>query len=132
MSEDPKPSPTSPSFSSARRWKIALDTLLRTILVLAVVVMANYIGSFFSRQFYLSSQTRIHLSSRTVSILQTLTNHVDVTVYYDHRDGMYPTIKKLLDEYSRLDPRISVTVVDYLRDPGTAAQIKEKYHLMCL
>jgi ABC-type uncharacterized transport system len=122
---DSKPSP--PSFSTARRWKIGLDVALRTLLVLAVIVMANYLGAIFSRQLFLSSQTRVKLSPRTVSILQTLTNRVDVTVYYDRDDGMYSTIMALLNEYHRLDPRIHINVVDYLRNPGQAVEIQKKY-----
>ncbi|HTR43491.1 MAG TPA: DUF4350 domain-containing protein [Pseudomonadales bacterium] len=130
MTEDPKPSSFPPSFSTARRWKIGLDTVLRTLLVLAVVGMVNYVGFIFSRQYYLSPQTRIELSPRTVGILKTLTNRIDVTVYYDKRDQMYPTIMALLNEYHRLDPHLNVRAVDYLSDPGTAAQIKDKYKLM--
>lgn len=127
MTEDPKPLP--PSFSAARRWKIGLDTVFRTALVVAVVIMANYLGSLFARQYYLSSQTRVHLSSRTVSILQTLTNRVDVTVYYDTKDGMYSTVMALLNEYHRINPRINVKVVDYLRDNGEAVLVQQKYNL---
>lgn len=130
MTETSKPSPTSPSFSTARRWKIGLDTILRTLLVLAVIAMANVIGFIFSREFYLSSQTRIHLSSRTVSILQTLTNHVNVTVYCHKEDfGMYSTVMDLLKEYQRLDHHINVKVVDYARDPAQAMQVQERYYL---
>lgn len=91
--------------------------------------MLNYIGGLFSKEFFLSSQTRVQLSSRTVSILHSLTNHVDVTVYYDRDDKMYSTIMALLDEYHRIDPRINVKVVDYERDPAEAAVITQKYHL---
>ena len=38
---------TKPSFSPRRRWWIGFDVLLRTALVLAVVVMANYLGAKF-------------------------------------------------------------------------------------
>ena len=124
---DQKPSP--PSFSVGRRWKIALDAGLRTVIVLAIVIMVNYVGTIFSRQFFLSSQTRVELSPHTVSFLHSLTNHVDVIVYYDKNDGMYSTIMALLNEYHRVDPRINVKVVDYRRDPGEAAEIKDKYHL---
>ncbi len=128
MTEDSKHSP--PSFSPVRRWKIGLDTILRTLLVLAVVLMANYLGFIFSHQFYLSSQTRIKLAPRTVGILQSLTNHVDVTVYCNKDEfGMYSTVMALLDEYHRINPRINVKVVDYLRDPAAAVQISEKYGL---
>lgn len=129
MTADPKPS-SSPSFTVARRWKIALDTVLRTFLVVAVIIMANYIGSIFYRQFYLSSQTRVNLSPRTVSILQALTNRMDVTVYYDKDKALYPTIMALLNEYHRLNPHINVKTVDYERNPGEAAQIKDKYSLL--
>jgi len=39
------------SFSSGRRWKIGFDVVLRTALVLAVVVMANYLGGLFPERF---------------------------------------------------------------------------------
>jgi hypothetical protein len=129
MSSDPKSQPPIQSFSPGHRWKIAFDLLLRTLVVLAVVVMLNYIGGLFSKQFFLSAQTRVKLSPHTVSILQSLTNHVDVTVYYDKNDRMYSTVMALLDEYHRLDHRISIKVVDYHRDPGEAAVIVQKYHL---
>ena len=57
------------------------DMLVRTALVLAVAVMINYIGAQFFQRFYLSSQTRVRLSSRTVSVLHSLTNRVAVTLY---------------------------------------------------
>ncbi len=103
--------------------------MVRTLVVLAVIIMANYISSFFSHQFFLSSQTRVKLSPLTVSTLQSLTNHVDVTVYYDKNDRMYSMVMALLDEYKRLDPHLNIKVVDYVRDPGEAAQIVEKYHI---
>ena len=77
------------SFSSGRRWKIGFDVVLRTVLVLAVVVMANYLGGLFPQRFYLSSQTRIHISSRTADVLRSVTNHVVVTLYYDTQDDFY-------------------------------------------
>lgn len=50
-----------PSFSPARRWKIGFDVVARTFLVLAVVVMVNYLGGKFYGRFYLSSQTQLKL-----------------------------------------------------------------------
>ena len=65
-----------PSFSRGSRWKIGLDLAARTVLVGAVLVMVNYLGAQFFQRFYLSSQTRIQLSSRTASVLHSLTNRV--------------------------------------------------------
>src|SRR5665213_384353 len=107
MSAAPK---SKPSFSRASRWQIGLDVVLRTALVLAVVVMANYLGAKFFHRFYLSSQTRVQLASRTLTVLRSLTNHVDVTLYYDTRsqDNFYPTILALLNEYRAANKNISV------------------------
>jgi len=126
MAANPK---SQPSFSSRRRWRIALDIVVRTALVLAVVVMANYLGAKFFGRFYLSSQTRVQLSPRTLSVLRSITNHVAVTVYYDKTDNSYPAVIALLNEYSLANPDISVKTVDYVRDAGEAEKVKEHYKL---
>jgi hypothetical protein len=123
------PTETQPSFSPRHRWKIGFDVLVRTALVLAVVVMVNYLGAFFSHRFYLSSQTRVELSPRTLSVLHSLTNRVSVTLYYDKSEELYPMIVALLNEYRAANPKISVKSVDYVRDAGEAQKIKEQYKL---
>ena len=119
-----------PSFSPGRRWKIGFDVVVRTGLVLAVVVMVNYLGAKFFARFYLSSQAQ-QLSTRTLSIVHSITNRVNVTVYFDTQDeeNYYPTIIALLDEYHSANPNISVRTVDYVRDAGEAQKIKEQYKL---
>src|SRR5208337_2153184 len=126
MPTDPKPQP---SFSPVRRWRIGFDVVVRTALVLAVVVMVNILGAKFYSRFYLSSQTQVKLSSRTLSVVHSITNHVVVTVYYDKTDDWYPTIIGLLNEYRSANPNITVKTVDYLRDAGEAQKIKAKYKL---
>ncbi|HEU6447120.1 MAG TPA: GldG family protein [Verrucomicrobiae bacterium] len=121
--------PNRPSFSPRSRWAIGFDMMLRTLLVVAVVVMANFIGTLFFHRFYLSSQTRVQLSSRTLSVLDSLTNKINVTLYYDTSDPFYPTIVALLNEYRSASKNISVRTVDYIRDAGDAGLVKEKYKL---
>jgi hypothetical protein len=118
-----------PSFSPGRRWKIGFDTVVRTALVLAVVVMINYLGGLFSQRFYLSSQTRTEISSRTVDVLRSLTNQVSVTLYYDTGEDLYPTILSLLNAYHAINPNVSIRTVDYVRNPGEAEKIKAQYKL---
>jgi len=114
------------SFSPGRRWKIGLDVVVRTALVLAVVVMVNYLGAKFSGRFYLSSQAQ-PLSSRTLIVARSLTNQVAVTVYYDKSDEWYQEIVTLLKEYQSANPNISVKTVDYTLDAGEAEKTKEQY-----
>ncbi|HEY4415189.1 MAG TPA: Gldg family protein [Verrucomicrobiae bacterium] len=125
------PSKTQRSFSPANRLKIGLDKIVRTALVLAVVVMVNYLGAQFFHRFYLSSQTRIALSSRTLNILHSLTNQMTVTLYYDthDQDNFYTTLLALANEYQAANKNISVRTVDYINNPGEAAKVKEQYNL---
>ena len=126
MSDSPQ---SPPSFSRAQRWKNIFDRTLRTLLVLAVVVMVNYLGAKFSQRCYLSSQTGVQLSPRTLAVLHSLTNKVEVTLYFDRHADFYPDVKAVLDEYTAANKNISVRLVDYKRDPGEAQKTKIKYNL---
>src|ERR1039457_4472278 len=124
MPADPK---FRPSFSAASRLRIGFDVALRTALVLAVVVMVNYLGVRFFHRFYLSPQTRVELSPRTLGVLHALTNRVNVTLYYDRQDEFLPDVVALLNEYRAKNPKISIRIVDYNTDPGGAEKIKAQY-----
>ena len=126
MSDEPK---SRPSFSPAHRWGIGFDMVLRTLLVLAVILMVNYISAKFSQRFYLSSQTRVALSARTVSVLRSMTNTVNVTLYYDRSDEFLPDIAALLKEYHSVNPKIIVRTVDFINDAGEAEKVKDQYKL---
>ena len=121
--------PSRPSFSPASRWGIAFDMVLRTALVLAVMVMLNYLGAKFFHRFYLSSQTRVALSSRTLHVLHAMTNTVNVTLYFDRKDEFYPDIVALLNEYRAANKNISLRTVDFVRDAGEAEKVKAQYKL---
>ena len=118
-----------PSFTRLRRWRIGFDLTVRTLLVLAVVVMINYLGAEHFTRFFLSSQTRQQLAPRTLGIVRSLTNQVTVTLYYDKTDDYYSTILALLNEYNAVNSKITVQTVDYVRDAGAAEKIKEQYKL---
>ena len=127
MSDDQK---SRPSFSAASRWQIGFDIVLRTALVLAVVVMANYLGGKFYHRFFLSSQTSVKLSSRTIAALASMTNAVTVTLFFDTgKDEFFPDIVALLNEYSAVNKNLSIHVVDYVQDPGAAEKVKAQYKL---
>ncbi len=118
-----------PSFTPRRKWSIGLNVLLSTVLVVAVIVMANYLSHESFLRVYLSRQTRVRLHSRTVYFLKSLTNHVKVTLYYDESDPLYSTIFDLLRQYSLINPKITLNVVDYTRDPAGAQRVKAQYKL---
>ena len=106
---------------------IRVDYVVRTVLVLAVVVMVNYLGARWYHRSYLSSQTRQPLSPLTVGLLRSLTNHIKVTLLYDKEDPLFTTVSALLGDYHNANPRLSVTAVDYRWDAAEAENVKNKY-----
>jgi hypothetical protein len=126
----PAASDPKPSFSPYRKYAIGLQVFLVLALVFAVVVMLNYISRDYFLRLHLSSHTRIPLSPRTIKFLDSLTNQVKVTVYYDKEEPFYKTVVDLLTEYRQHNHRISIRIVDYTRDPGAAQQLKTKYSFL--
>ena len=72
----PPQTPAKPSFSPYRRWRTGVHVGFLILVVLSVVVMANYLSRDYFLRFHLSSQSGAPLSPRTVKFLQSLTNHV--------------------------------------------------------
>src|SRR5581483_4806135 len=125
----PEPS-TNPSFSRRRKWGIALNVVVKTVAVLLVVLALNYISArFFSHRFYLNATTRTELSPRTRGLLQSMTNRVRITVYYNKSDSLYDSVAALVNEYRLLNRNISVETIDYLNDLAAAQKAKTKYNL---
>lgn len=118
-----------PSFSPARRFGIGLNLLFRTLLVVVVLGMVVHLSNRYFHRVYLSTHTRVELSPRTVNFVKTITNRVKVTLYFDREQELYSTITALLAEYRAINPRVSVTTVDYQRDPAEAAKVKAAYKL---
>ena len=122
--------PFKPSFTPGRKWSMGFNVVLAVIAVLAVMVMANYLcGRYFHRRFYLSNHTKIELSPRSINVVKSLTNDIEVTVYYDRDEPLYSDIMDLLKEYHAANPKITVRTVDYYRDPGAAEALKIKYKM---
>jgi len=118
-----------PSFSPGRKWSIGFNVFLIIIVVFSVVGMINYLSRDYFYRFQWSSRGKIELSPLTMKFLQSLTNQVKVTLYYDKSESIYTTVSALFDEYKFINPRISVETVDYLRDPAGAQKIKDEYKL---
>jgi hypothetical protein len=118
-----------PSFSPYRKWRIGFHVCLASLIVLSVVVMVNYLSRDYFARFYLSERTKIRLQPRTLKLLESLTNEVKVTLYYDKKDRLYSTVAELLNHYATANPKISVQTVDYQRDPAGAQKVKAHYGL---
>jgi hypothetical protein len=117
-----------PSFSPGRKWGIAFNVLLATAAVFVILIGVNYLSSrYFFKRFYVSANSSGQLSAKTISLLKSLTNSVDVIIYYDKNAPFYTDIAGLLREYETHSRKLTVRTVDYYRDPAAAQDLKLKY-----
>src|SRR3569833_2703963 len=119
-----------PSFSPRQKWSIVLSVTLTTVAAFAILIGINYLSSrYFFKRIYLSQDTRVQLSPKTISVLKALTNDVNVIVYYDKEEPLYADIMSLLEEYQAHSSKLTVKTIDYYRDPGAAAAFQSQIHL---
>lgn len=118
-----------PSFSPVRKWAIGFNVVLTTLLVLAVLIMVNYLSGRYFDRVHLGTKASFELSPRTVSLVRSITNRVHVTLYFDKDVDLYSDVSFLLREYHAKNSRIDVSTVDYYRDPGEALAVKTKFNL---
>jgi hypothetical protein len=126
MAATPQPGP---SFSAGQRWRIALNVLLSTLAVSALVVMANYLSRDWFLRIRCGSHAGAELSPMTIKCVRAITNNVNVTLYYDRDEPLFSAIAALLKEYNEANSHLVIQAVDYERNPAAGLRIQESYHL---
>ena len=113
---------TKPTFSTRRKWVIGFNVAVAVAAVVAMVVMANYLAARHYLRFQWSGHRKVSLSPQTSRVLQSLTNQVRVTVFFDAREEAEEQIQSLtmawLKEYNYVNPKIVCKAVDPARHPA--------------
>jgi hypothetical protein len=117
------------SFSLGRRWSLSLSVAVSVLAALALVLMANYLAVRHFKRWPLAAAAQGQLSPLTKRVLGALTNEVRVTLFFDRQDALFSPIHALLKEYKYVNDRITLEIVDYLRDPTAGNLVKAKYRL---
>jgi hypothetical protein len=125
---------TKPTFSTRRKWVIGFNVAVAVAAVVAMVVMANYLAARHYLRFQWSGHRKVSLSPQTSRVLQSLTNQVRVTVFFDAREQMelQSLTTALLKEYNYANPRIVFKTVDPTRHPADAELVLAAYKLTAL
>jgi hypothetical protein len=130
----PQNDTSKPSFSSGQRWFGALNTALAALAALALVVMLNYLAAGHFWRFQWSRDAAFKLSRPTKVVLASLTNDVQVTIFFqpdsDKNQEIYDLTSSLLAEYQNANPRrIHVNLLDYTRFAGRAKELLSRLDL---
>ncbi|MDB6031887.1 MAG: ABC-type uncharacterized transport system [Verrucomicrobiales bacterium] len=118
-----------PSFSLGRRWTFSLNVLLACFALLAVVAMVNYLAARHYSRFPVSDNAQNVLSPFTKNVLSSITNDVEVIVFFEKAEPLYEAIWSLLKEYKYANSHISVQAVDPEKEPAAAQLVMAKHKI---
>jgi ABC-type uncharacterized transport system involved in gliding motility auxiliary subunit len=104
----------------ARQTKYAAYATTYILVVLAVVVVANYLANRYSKQYDATANKRYSLSQETKKIVDGLKEPATIT--YFNVSTRFAEGKDILDEYKAVSPKIHVKYVDPIKEPMLARQ----------
>lgn len=102
----------------ARQTRYAAWASIYVLVVLAVVVIANYLSSRYNKSWDLTANHRYTLSNETKKIVGELKQPATIT-YYD-QSTRFGQARDLLEEYAGLSRKVSVQYVDPDKEPEEA------------
>ncbi|MGC2658354.1 MAG: GldG family protein, partial [Bryobacteraceae bacterium] len=91
---------------------------LYTIIVLAALVMVNWLANRYNKTYDTTSNKRYTLSNETKKVVDGLKGDATIT-YFDRTSG-FDSAKGMLDRYKNLSPKIHVNYVDFTKNPAEA------------
>ncbi len=134
----PLPAPARPDAPGAERGRpqsrglklaVGLNTGVALLLALLLVGLLNYLSYRHYRRADLSHTKLYQLADKTRSLLQSLTNTIDVVVFFQPDQNIYEDVDYLLKEYQYASKWIRVQRVDPDRDLARTELLKKKYQV---
>ncbi len=103
---------------AARQARFGATASLYTIVVLAVLVMINWLGNRYNKSYDTTSNKRFTLSQETQKVVKGLKQTATIT-YIDKASG-FNQAKGILDRYANLSSKIHIQYIDYQKQPVVA------------
>src|SRR6202522_1591380 len=102
----------------ARQTKYAAYATVYILVILAVLVLANFFANRYNKSFDATANKRYSLSDQTKKVVGDLKQDVTIS-YFDRSAGMQGA-KDLLDRFQNLSPKVHIQYVDLLKNPTLA------------
>jgi ABC-type uncharacterized transport system involved in gliding motility auxiliary subunit len=110
---------------SARQARFGATAGLYTIVVIAVLVLINWLGNRYNKTYDTTSNKRFTLSQETQKVVKGLKQ--DATITYIDKASQFAQAKGILDRYGNLSPKVHVQYVDYQKQPTVARAYGLRY-----
>lgn len=108
----------SSGWMQTRQTKYAAYATVYILVILAVLVVANFLANRYNKSYDATANKRFSLSDQTKKVVGDLKQDVTVS-YFDRATGMQAA-KDLLDRYQNLSPKLHIQYVDLLKNPTLA------------
>src|SRR5579862_6859835 len=102
----------------ARQTKYAAYATVYIIVIIAVLVVANFLANRYNKSYDATANKRFTLSDQTKKVVGDLKQDVTIS-YFDRASGMQ-NAKDLLDRYTLISPKVHIQYVDLLKNPTLA------------
>ncbi len=118
--ETPPQKPRRSDSVAARQARFGATAALYTIVVLAILVLVNWLAQMprFNKTFDTTSNKRFSLSQETKKVVGGLKQ--DATITYIDKSSNFRQAKGMLDRYKNLSPKVHIQYVDLERQPMVA------------
>lgn len=110
---------------SARQARYGATSMLYTIVVLAILVLVNWLGNRYNKTYDTTSNKRFTLSQETQKIVKNLKG--DATITYIDKASNFEQARGILDRYKNLSPKIHLQYIDYQKQPTVARAYGLRY-----
>jgi ABC-type uncharacterized transport system involved in gliding motility auxiliary subunit len=102
----------------ARQTKYSAYAAIYLLVVLAILVVVNYLANRYNKSFDTTANKRYSLSEQTQKIVKGLKQNATITYY--NQSTRFAEGKDLLDEYANLSPKVHIAYVDPDKSPELA------------
>src|SRR5438309_9769119 len=110
--------PERKSTTAAQQARFGATAVLYTIVVLAVLVLVNWLANRYNKTYDTTSNKRFTLSQETQKLAHNLKSDASIT-YIDKSSG-FEGARGMLDRYRNLSPKIHIQYIDYQKQPTVA------------
>src|SRR5690349_15021844 len=103
------PKPSRRDTVAARQARFGATAGLYTIVVIAVLVLVNWLGNRYNKTYDTTSNKRFTLSQETQKIVKGLKQ--DATITYIDKASNFEQARGILDRYKNLSPKIHIQYI---------------------
>ncbi len=106
-----------------------LHTVVGSTLLLAIVLMVNYLALRHYTRWDWTSEARYTLSERSLAVLSDLDRDVEIILLLSGGAKGFDDVRELIQRYTTGSPRVRLTEIDPDRQPTEARAMAERFDL---